>query len=100
MRYTPGQLMTASTAMSVNRCANLVLHRLDLGRVKGSSSQSEIGQLDMSRRIDQEVLSQRPPSCQPQKFYGFAASHTKPPDLPLVSDLGEYIRACEARLRP
>jgi hypothetical protein len=57
--------------MSVNRCANLVLHRLDLGRVKGSSSQSEIGQLDMSRRIDQEVLPQRPPSYQPQVSNAF-----------------------------
>ena len=58
--------MTTSTATRAKRSADLVLHRLDLGRVKGSSCQSEIGQLDMSRRVDQEVLSQRPPSYQPR----------------------------------
>jgi hypothetical protein len=74
--------MTTSTATRANRCANLVFHRFDLGRVKGSSRQSEIGQLDMSRRIDQEVLSQRPPSYEPQVSSAFVrAMPSHPTDL-------------------
>lgn len=91
--------MTTSTAMSVNRCANLVFHRLDLGRVKGSSCQSEIGQLDMSRRIDQEVLSQRPPSYQPQVFQAFVrAMPSHPTDLwfQISVDISELVKLAYA----
>ena len=39
-----------------HQLADLVLHRFDLGRVQRSGGQTEIGQLDVTGRVDQKVL--------------------------------------------
>jgi len=36
--------------------ADLMFHALDLGRIQSSRGESEIGELDVTRSIDEEVL--------------------------------------------
>jgi len=81
-----------------HQLADLVLHRFDLGRVQRSGGQTEIGQLDVTGRVDQKVLrkgSSRQPSCSIRQ--STAGERDR---LPLVSSLDGCNRVCATRSLP
>jgi hypothetical protein len=71
--------------------ADLVLHRLNLLGIQSSGRQSEIGKLDVTRSVDQEVL--------PKSGRNISANNVNGNkfDLPLASDLGGCNRVCATR---